>query len=72
MNVVCIFAVREGKPDTLVAIVELPHNVHVQQVLPGWLRVNGYTDDAAKHYRVSCGPVIPWTPTMAEHPPITP
>jgi hypothetical protein len=70
MNVVCIFAVREGKPDTLVAIVEQAPDVHYQQTVLGWLRVNGYTDDAMKHYRVSCGPVIPWTPTMAEHPPI--
>jgi hypothetical protein len=70
MNVVCIFAVREGKPDTLVAIVEHANDVLAQQVLLGWLRVNGYTDDAVKYYRMSCGPVIPWTPTMAEHPPI--
>lgn len=79
MNVLCIFAIRkpvgipsiaEGKPDTLVAIVEQPAGVSDQQVLLGWLRINGYMDEAARHYRTSSGPVIPWTPTMAEHPPL--
>jgi hypothetical protein len=70
MYVVCIFAVRASRPDTLAAIVEQPAGVSDKEVLLGWLRTNGYRDEAQRHYRVSAGPVISWTPIMANHPPL--